>query len=503
MVNPKQVEAFKELVADAPIYVRKEKPADPKKESGIILANDHPDTLAAAFRKNSDVRYHWNSVDEWSLYHNKQYQEIPNINDLEGYVRRFILVVKVKKRVRQEDGSFKATTQRPDKKMKTPSYISSVVKWLRDDPAVYLRPGQKSPCSLDKSLDPKYIIPVENGLLDWTKHPYNLHLPTHKYYTLQYLPYNWEGDHESEMWTNFMLDSTGMDEKMHDLLQQWAGYCLMKHNQTEQRFMVVYGEAMTGKSVYADVLTHLIGKANIATVPLQKFDDPHMVTQTYGKMLNITDESETTLEESIESNLKHYTGGTMYTFKKMYKPPFSAYPTAKIMIITNHLPAFKDTSDGVWRRLLIVPFDYVVPRGKEIKGLANKIIATEMPGVLAWALKGARKLEKYGFIIPEKCTQQIAEYRREAVAEIAFLDENFEECEPDDIHGRVGCCAFREAYQDWCKEQGIKSKGMRKLSKTMKKLFPLYSRKRGREGIDLGYFYYGIRVQKDSIYFKA
>ncbi|KKK54062.1 hypothetical protein LCGC14_3088520 [marine sediment metagenome] len=224
-----------------------------------------------------------------------------------------------------------------------------------------------------------------------------------------------------------------------------------------------------------------------------------MVTQTYGKMLNITDESETTLEESIESNLKHYTGGTMYSFKKMYKPPFSAYPTAKIMIVTNHLPAFKDTSDGVWRRLLIVPFDYAVPKNRQVKGLASKIITTEMPGVLAWALKGARKLEKYGFIVPDKCTKKIAEYRREAIAEMTFLEENFEV----DDDERIGCSAFRKDYEDWCKEQGVKPKGMRKLSKTMKKVFPLYSRRRSREGADLGYFYYGIKIQRQSIYYKA
>ncbi len=499
MVNQKQVEAFKKLVADAPIYVRKSETQKPK-SNAVVLDDDMPDTMATAFREQSDVNYHWNSIDLWSIYSDGRYQKVEDETNIEGYIRRFISIVKMKKKIKKDSG-FVTIIVPPSAKMKTDTFIKHTMKWLRDDPAVYLRPAHKSPCSLTDKLDPQFIIPMKNGLLDWSKHPYVLHGLTPDFYSLQQLPFKWDKNRqESDMWTDYMIDATGGDEELHTLLQQWAGYCFMKGNQDAQKFIILYGEAGTGKNVYSEVLSAGLGLENVSVVPLVNFNEPHLVTQTYGKMLNITDESETHLEQGIESSLKHYTGGGQYQFKRMYGKPFSAYPTAKIMILTNHLPAFTDTSNGIWRRLLVAPFDYVVPDDKKIEGFANKIIETEMSGVLAWALAGARRLMKYGFIVPEKCKEVAVVHRLESVPEIQFMQENIEVCDPDEVWGRYSCSQFREAYEKFCKQQGTLPKGMRNLLKTIRKLFPLCERKRGRSDGELGYFYYGIRIRNDSIY---
>ena len=70
------------------------------------------------------------------------------------------------------------------------------VAYLRE---VALLPSQTVPCSLDGSLNPEYIIPLKNGLLDWSVYPYVLHPPTSSYYTFNYLPYSWEGEKDSDL----------------------------------------------------------------------------------------------------------------------------------------------------------------------------------------------------------------------------------------------------------------------------------------------------------------
>jgi len=162
------------------------------------------------------------------------------------------------------------------------------------------------------------------------------------------------------------------------------------------------------------------------------------------------------------------------------------------MIVTNHLPAFKDTSDGVWRRLLIAPFNCVIPESGRIRGLARQIIESEMSGVLKWALEGARKVEKFGFVIPDVCRTAVEEYRREAVPEIAFFEEGYEAGDDED---RVKCDDLRSHYEGWCRRQGCGAKSMKKLSKTLAKLFPYCVRKRGRDGATLNYYYYKLRTQ--------
>ena len=61
------------------------------------------------------------------------------------------------------------------------------------------------------------------------------------------------------------------------------------------------------------------------------------------------------------------------TFERKYKDAFSAKPTAKVMIATNELPCFTDRSQGVWRRLLLAPFNRSIPEYQQNKNLAEEL----------------------------------------------------------------------------------------------------------------------------------
>jgi putative DNA primase/helicase len=184
----------------------------------------------------------------------------------------------------------------------------------------------------------------------------------------------------------------------------------------------------------------------------------------------------------------------------MYKEPFSAYPTAKIMVVTNNPPHFKDVSDGIWRRLLLIPFDSVVPEKDRVKDLAAKLIATELPGILAWALEGARKLEKYnGFKIPEKCKQLLVDYKEMAQPEMRFLEENFERFEGSDEDRddwSIECRMFWAKYKSWCNEENISPKGNKTVLAAVKKFVPFFERKRDKGGSPRVYRYRGLVLKE-------
>lgn len=481
----------------------KYKPAPPSENEHILLPNDHPDTISDAFakwsREDCSVIHRYNQIDGWSIYHNSHYQK-KNVEAIEKYIRDFIgKYIKIKAKKKNEDGTSAEIYVKPDIKTKKSGHISDIVKWLLAHPCVYLLPGsQMAPCSLNGQLDHRYIIALQNGLLDWSSYPYVLRPHTPDFYTFNYLPYCWEGDVESDMWIDYLVDATGGDEDLHALLQQWAGYCLMVHLQEQQKFMLCYGEAMTGKSVYCDVITALLGKENVSAIPLEKFNDIHMVTDTYGKTLNLTDESEEcVVDPAVENALKHYTGGTLYPFKRLYSAPFSAYPTAKIMISTNHLPKFKDSSEGIWRRMLLAPFKNVVPADREVKGLAKKIIATEMPGVLNWALAGARHLMATGrFIEPAVSKTEMTQYKKDTHPEYVYLEENFEPSNESLLW--VKCNVLRGGYEAWCKAHGYGPKNDTNLGKAVKKCFPGCERIRGKKGGTNCYQYRGLKIKNDS-----
>jgi P4 family phage/plasmid primase-like protien len=465
--------------------------ADGPAESGLIILPDLKfDTIAGEFEKQSPNKHKFHPYDGWSMYKDDKYQAVDGKLQVCRYISQFACRCAMKHKKKPLE-RFNVTDSR----------LGSILTQLSYLPNVGLLPKQASPCSLDGTLDTRFILPLRNGLLDWSVYPYKFYPHTPNYYTLNYLPFDWNGPHDSELWMKYNVDATDCNEELHDMLQQWFGYCLMKHDQKEQKFLLLYGEAKTGKSVYCDVLVALLGINNCSTVPLAKLAEAHYAIQTYGKMLNVSDESSKVLEEDVETALKHYTGGTPFNFKRLYHEPFSAYPTAKIMIATNNLPRFGDTSEGIWRRMLLAPFTRIVPENERIKGLAEKIKATEMGGVLKWALEGARKLIKNGgFVEPEICKQELQRYKKEVHPEYAFLDENFQSCDhlPD---LSIRCDALRTCYNKWCEAHGHRPVSDTRLGNSVKKLFSTCNRKRVRKSGTLTYVYERVCMKTDSEFY--
>ena len=89
MITEARKLAFQKLIDDAPIYVpgpKKEKPA----QETIIIKDDRPSTIAAAFEADSKVMHKYNSTDGFSIYSNDQYQQIKDDKELRIHIRRFL-----------------------------------------------------------------------------------------------------------------------------------------------------------------------------------------------------------------------------------------------------------------------------------------------------------------------------------------------------------------------------------------------------------------------------
>lgn len=485
---------IKKLIKEAKAYEPSQKPSG----DVILLSNDEPDTVAERINEYSRIKlntiYRYNSIDGWSRYKNNLYRRIEDEKELDIFIRRCVRKCLIEVREKQEDGSIKVKYK--PLKRKSQRFVSDVKGFWTSLDGVYLKPDKHAPASLDGRFDPAYVIPLKNGLLDFSTEPYKLHPHTPEFYTFNYLDFDWTGEEYSNLWVDFLITATSDDEDRCILLQEWAGYCLLR-SMVHQKFLLCFGDGANGKSVFFDVMMALLGAHNCSTVPLSKFNDVHHLTQTYGKLANITDESSKGLEEEAETALKQYTGGTQVTFKKLYHQPFSAYPTAKIMIATNKLPRFVDTSNGIWRRLLLVPFDAVIPEHKQDKHLAEKIKATEMSGVLMWALDGLQRLKKDGiFIEPDSCKQALEQYKREMNPLVVFLEENFEptNCELDKIETKK----LRTWYEQWCTDHGYRPKNDTNVGMQIKKMWPYVEKKRMRQGMDRSMYYIKLTLKNDS-----
>jgi putative DNA primase/helicase len=183
----------------------------------------------------------------------------------------------------------------------------------------------------------------------------------------------------------------------------------------------------------------------------------------------------------------------------MYQAPISAYPTAKLMICTNHRPKWRDTSEAVWRRMIEVQFNNVVPKNKIDLNLAEKIKKTELSGVLAWAVDGLRMLQHFGkFIEPESIKNAIEEYKRELFPELNFFEDHLEETVNEECF--ASCKEVRDAYERYCKSGNYGVKNDTNFGKAIKKKFPKTERVRVSKSGQRHWIYQGIRIKIDSEY---
>jgi phage/plasmid-associated DNA primase len=93
------------------------------------------------------------------------------------------------------------------------------------------------------------------------------------------------------------------------------------------------------------------------------------------------------------------------------------------MMSTNNHPPINDRSNGIWRRMLFLPFRVAIPESEQDPQLAQKLKG-EIAGILNWALEGRKKLYTRGsFILPRVSEEALQEYRRESNPAEVFLRE--------------------------------------------------------------------------------
>ncbi|HUW19501.1 MAG TPA: phage/plasmid primase, P4 family [Sedimentisphaerales bacterium] len=336
-------------------------------------------------------------------------------------------------------------------------------------------------------------IAVKNGLvmLDGRGGRPVLVNHTPDYFTLTKLPYDYDPAAKCELWESFLNDVMLCRSEYILLLQQWAGY-LFRSDLREQKFLLCCGEGANGKGVFFEVVSSLVGKENCSEVPLSRFSHPFALYGTLGKMVNMTNESSHIITDDAETMLKSFVAGDRLTFERKFKEQVSAKPTAKVMIATNALPRFNDKTQGIWRRILLVPFDKVIPEEEQIKDLADQR-KRELPGILNWALAGLEKLNKAGrFTIPEHSSQLIEEYRRDADPARAFLLENYTYAGNGD---KIGCSALYEQYKQYCLDNGNKAMSNRTFGQQVKRVFPKVQRVRSGGRDDREWVYQGLVSQ--------
>lgn len=305
-------------------------------------------------------------------------------------------------------------------------------------------------------------------------------VPEHRAVTM--LPFDYDPDAPSERWDSYLreiftlkgeqLIANKDDRETLDvdreariaMLQEHAGACLLGTITQYAIALVLTGEGANGKSVYLSVIRSLFPKSSLVSISPQDWENKFYLAELAGAKLNAVNELPD--KEIIDSEaFKAVVSGDPIMVARKRERPFQLHPQAGHLFACNALPNARDQSEGMWRRFIVVPFDRIfAPQERDIT-LADKIIASELPGVAAWAVAGAASLRARGsFDLAESSRIVQDEWRLDSDQVRQWVQE----CTAPG--GHLGAKVAYAVYREWAKKVGHLTMTERKFQQRLSRV---------------------------------
>lgn len=262
--------------------------------------------------------------------------------------------------------------------------------------------------------------------------------------------YNKEAD--CPIWKSFLDHIFNGNASLIKYMQRAVGYT-MTGDTSEQVFFTLYGSGANGKSVFLDTLRYIMGdygqQAEFSTF-LAKQDNGarNDIARMVGARFVAASESGVfkTIDDAL---IKDITGGKQITARFLYKEPFEFTPQMKIFLATNHKPNIHDDSNGMWRRVKLIPFTVVIPKAEQDKNLYYKLLS-EASGILNWCLEGYKMWAEAGLGNCSAVEEATEEYQENMDVIGRFVSENLVVGDTKQIKSSL----LYDTFVEWCKRNG-------------------------------------------------
>lgn len=257
------------------------------------------------------------------------------------------------------------------------------------------------------------------------------------------------------------------DKKIRAILEEILGYILFRRNEFAATFILT-GDGSNGKSSYLKIIRKLIGSDNASSLDLNELDQRFKTAELFGKLANIGDDiGKGYIKES--SIFKKLSTGETLNVERKGKDPFDFTNYAKLIFSANEMPRINDFSDGLGRRLQIVPFKAkFTPNDDDYDPfITDKLLSDEsMQYVLNLALKSLKRLLVEKKFTKSKAVEaELMKYQEENNPIISFINNEDVELE----RAVVGDVYLQ--YKVYCAENGYQSVSNISFSKQVTQLF--------------------------------
>lgn len=277
-----------------------------------------------------------------------------------------------------------------------------------------------------------------------------------KHCVLYQLDYDYLPDADCKLWRKF-INQMLPDKKVQMVIQEILSLPFIDRKIAKIEKMFLFcGKGANGKSVIYDIMNDILGQQNVQT-----FDISALINGDESKwnidainQVSLNYCSEIDKKTICSSRIKSLISGEGITACQKGCKPYTARDMPFIIGNVNELPHTTDNTYGFFRRIMVVPFDVTIEKGKEDLMLHEKLRA-ELSGILNWILEGRARLVKngYRFTYSKIIDDATNGYEKNSNPAITFMmDEGYsvKPLKQGDRCENIAPKALYERYKEYC-----------------------------------------------------
>ena len=233
----------------------------------------------------------------------------------------------------------------------------------------------------------------------------------------------------------FLNSITCNRKELRQTLEEILGHILLTTKFPHHVFFLS-GGGYNGKSTFLEMINSFVGDLG-HNLSLEAFNDNTSIASLNGKLSNCSDETDDIYIERCKRYKSLASGNTIRVRTVYSKELVPIQNTATLILSANKMPNFKDKTEGFYRRLFIIPFDFVIT--EKISDLDNLLSTDNAKSyILNLALNGVKSIKSNGYKMSmnDYINEKLNEYKMETDTVTSFLNDypNIEDKKTKMVH---------------------------------------------------------------------
>lgn len=322
-------------------------------------------------------------------------------------------------------------------------------------------------------------INFQNGFLDIETSEFSKHTPDIGFRYV--LPYEYSAKAQAPVFEEMLDKITEGDGDTKKVLLEYMGYCLSNDDCWTQKAAVLVGDGANGKSTFLGVLKALAGQDNYSSATIKDLQKSEYTRYLLdGKLFNVSEETPNSalMDTSLFKDL--VTGGEIQV-RQIYKDSYFMRNRAKLIYSCNELSATTDTTNGYFRRLVLIPFNAKFDvGGKDYDPHIDKKLKKELSGIFNLALDGYKRLVLNGkFTEARRVSDTIDLYKNETDTVLSWFSENMHVNGDDSKFAAIS--DIYTNYKILTEARGVRPVTQAKFIRDLRKHIPDYGTREARK----------------------